>query len=139
MLKKYPTNSFLKNKIQQERKDYNKLVKQKQKEFINCLFSELDQMHDTNKKGYMDLVNTIKSGSFDKPTSDDTSLISPDTWREHFIGLLGPPLDQEPNQNIHLPNLSGEGQQNVQSKFVEPITKEEYIRSISSLKKNRSS
>ena len=47
--------------------------------FINNLFKDLDNLHNVNPKGYMNLVKSLRDGSFDRKTSDDTSFIDPKT------------------------------------------------------------
>ena len=54
LLKKNPQNDFIKGQLQKETKLYEKLIKQRHKEYIENLFSELDVMHDSNPKGYME-------------------------------------------------------------------------------------
>ena len=92
LLKKYPKNSFLRDSLRSETKQYRKLVKSKQKEYVNQLFVDLDNLHSSNPKGYMDLVKSLRGGSFDKVVTNDTSFISPDKWHEHFSSLLAPPV-----------------------------------------------
>ena len=90
ILKINPQNPYLRGKLISESKDYNRLRKQRQKEYIDNLFLELDQLHQSNPKGYMNIVNSIRDGSFDKAVKDDTDNVSPDLWRDHFQRLLGP-------------------------------------------------
>ena len=48
LLKKYPKNPFLLGRLNSEQKQYKKIVKSKHKDYINKMFSELDQLHDSN-------------------------------------------------------------------------------------------
>ena len=88
LLKGDPKNSYLRGKLFTETKIYNKLVKNKQKQFVEKMFSELDSIHKNDPKGYMDLVKSMRDGNFDREVSDDTSSISPQTWFKHFSELL---------------------------------------------------
>ena len=40
----------------------------------------------------MDLVKSLRAGSFDKTVTDNTSFVSPHKWHEHFSSLLAPPV-----------------------------------------------
>ena len=82
-----------------ESKTIKKLRKHKQKQFVDHMFGELDELHSSNPKGYMDLVQSMRDGSFDKKMSDSTSHVSPETWRQHFQDLLGPPVQQTPDED----------------------------------------
>ena len=102
ILNKNPSNPFLRSKLLSESKDYNRLRKQKQKEFVNNLFLEQDQLHQNNPKGYMNIVNSIRDGSFDKSVKDDTGHVSSEKWREHFQTLLGPPVERNQTLNDYI-------------------------------------
>ena len=94
--KKFPKNAFLLGRLNSEHKQYRKIMKKKHKEFINKMFSELDQLHDSNPRGYMNLVKSLRSGSFDKKITQDSSFVSPTSWQQHFADLLGPPVSPTP-------------------------------------------
>ena len=74
-------------------KQYNNLIKFKQKKNIDDLFSQLDSMHKSDPKKYMDVINSLKNGSFDRKKSSDTSSVKSDEWFSHFSGLLGKSLN----------------------------------------------
>ena len=77
LLKADPDNKYLRSKLRSLTKEYNKLVKSKHKDFVNNMFLELDSMQHDNPRGYMQLINSMREGNFDKSTPDDTSGISP--------------------------------------------------------------
>ena len=62
------------------------------------MFSELYQLHDSNPRGYMNLVISLRRGSFDKKMPDDSSFVTPDRWQQHFSELLGPPVSPTPEE-----------------------------------------
>ena len=68
-------------------------MKSKHKRHIDDLFSQLDSMHKSDPRKYMQLVNSLKEGNFDKIKPSDTSSISPDNWFSHFSSLLGKPIN----------------------------------------------
>ena len=70
-------------------KEYNRIIKLKQKQFSESLFSQLETMHQADPRKYMQLVNSLKSGSFDKVKPSDTAAIGPDEWFNHFSNSLG--------------------------------------------------
>ena len=81
LLSKQPGNPYLKGKLVSESKDFQRLRKFKQKQYQDHMFSELDELHSSNPKGYMDLVKSMRNGTFDKEVSDSTSHVSPEKWR----------------------------------------------------------
>ena len=71
-----------------------------------------------------------------KKVAETTSHVSPDSWREHFQGLLGPPIQQSPREDELILYV----QQNCEaakSCLDEPFTRCELIKAISSLKNNK--
>ena len=61
--------------------------------FFFSLSHYLDELHDSNPKGYMNFVKSLRDGSFDKKVNNNTSHVNPDKWREHFSSLLGPQVE----------------------------------------------
>ena len=93
-----PSNQFLKSKLFVECKEYKRLRQLKKRQHVQSMFVELEEMHKSNPKGYMDLVRSIRDGSFDKKVAETTSHVSPEGWKLHFQGLLGPTVEQSPTQ-----------------------------------------
>ena len=116
-------------------KQYKKLLKSKQKLFVEKIFEELDSFKNSNPHGYMNVIKSLKSGAFDKTICDDSSFVSPDTWQSHFQNLLGPPIPTECDRDLsqyiaaHIDNFSSELDQK--------ITKTELISCISKLENNK--
>ena len=75
LLKKYPKSQYLKSQLLEATKQYKKLLKSKQKLYLDKLFDELDNMKNSNPRGYMNIVKSLKSGAFDKKVSDDSSFV----------------------------------------------------------------
>ena len=96
LLSDCPNNSWLRGKLFIENKKYKQLLKLKQKHYIETLFSQLDQIHKSDPKGYMELINSLRNGSFDKVKPSETGAIDPDVWLKHFSDLMG--KVQEPNK-----------------------------------------
>ena len=76
LLKGDQKNLSLGAKLRKEIKEYNKLVKLKNKQFVDNMFVELDSMERNDPRGYMELIRSMRNGGFDKATSDDTSGIT---------------------------------------------------------------
>ena len=135
LLKKYPKSQFLKTQLLAASKQYKKLLKLKQKLFVDKMFEELDSFKNSNPRGYMNVIKSLKSGAFDKTISDDSSFVSPNTWQSHFQKLLGPPVPTECDKDLsqfvesHIDNFSSELDQK--------ITKTELISCISHLDNNK--
>lgn len=140
LLKKYPENSYLRGCIQSETKQYKKLVKSNQKQFLNGLFDNLDVLHKANPRGYMNLVKSLREGTFDKKMPDDSSFVSPEGWRSHFSALLDPP--PSPTQGVTHDDMMSYIATNCaleSSDLSEKITKTELLSAISTLDNNKSS
>ena len=54
------------------------------------MFDELDTMQNSDPHGYMQLVKSLRNGSFDKNVASDSDHVQPDDWLKHFQSLLGP-------------------------------------------------
>ena len=53
------------------------------------IFEQLDAAYLSNPREYMNIVRSLKQGSFDKKISSDTEAIEPQEWFNHFQRLLG--------------------------------------------------
>ena len=136
LLKKFPKNSYLLGCLNLEQKKYKKLVKKKHKDFINSMFTELDGLYNSNPRGYMTLVKSLRDGSFDKKISDNSSSISPDRWKEHFTSLLGPSVP--PTQtDLDMTSYIAENCDNLKSELDNPIKQAEVVEEISKLENNK--
>ena len=120
LLKGDPKNPYLKGKLVTETKIYNRLVKSKQKEFVDKMFSDLDSIKRNDPKGYMDLIKSMRDGNFDKEVSDDTSDISPQIWFSHFSKLLARNVNSD--SNIGLQTLIGSEIDHFRTELDNPFT-----------------
>ena len=100
------------------------------------MFSELDGLHNSNPKAYMDLVRSLRDGSFDKKVSDSTSHISPEKWHDHFQGLLGPSIVQSPAED-EMRAYVEKNCDTAKSSLDLPFSRQELLSAISSLKNNK--
>ena len=132
LLKVYPNNSYLRGCLQSELKKYRKLVKSKHKDYINNLFKDLDELHSSNPRGYMNLVKSLRDGSFDKNISNDSSFVSPEKWRQHFSDLLGPHVTHGQTEQI-MTSYVTENWDKFISDLDNKITRAEVIQEISGL------
>ena len=57
----------------------------------------------------MNLVNSLKDGSFDQAVTDNTSFISPGKWHAHFESLLSPPPAVPPDTTCTSPATAEQG------------------------------
>ena len=136
LLKQQPRNSFIKGRLMQESKKLKSLQKHKKKQYVEAMFTELDGLHNSNPKAYMDLVRSLRDGSFDKKVSDSTSHVSPELWREHFQGLLGPVIKQSPAEDEMIAFVKKKCD-TVKSSLDLPFSRQELLSTISSLKNNK--
>ena len=134
MLKLNPKNSFLRGKLQTETKQYKKLAKNKQKEFVDQLFSQLEEMEVSNPRGYMELIKSMRKGNFDKNSPDDTSHIDASSWHKHFSDLLSKKVDVDPNIEDFINN----NKDCFESELGTPFSKKELLLAIKGLKNNKS-
>ena len=126
-----PKNPFLVAKLR--KKNYNKLVKLKNKQFVDNMFVELDSMERNDPRGYMELIRSMRNGGFDKATSDDTSGITPPTWHTHFSDLLANTVD--PN----FEELIKDNIDSIDNELNEPFTLSELSAGLKDLKNNKAS
>ena len=84
----------------------------------------------------MDLVKSLRDGSFDKKIAETTSQVSPESWKHHFQGLLGPNIEQSFSQE-ELINFVSDNCDKTKSCLDQPITKSEILSAISGLKNNK--
>ena len=134
MLKFNPINAYLRGKLQTETKQYKKLAKSKQKEFVDKLFSQLEDLEVSNPRGYMQLIKSMRNGNFDKNNLDDTSNVSPSAWHRHFSDLLSKKIEVDPN----IKSFINENKALFESELGVPFTKEELLVAIKGLKNNKS-
>ena len=133
----FPRDPWLRGKLLSDTKKYNKFLKLKHKKYIDELFVQLDSMHKSDPKKYMNLVNSLKDGNFDKKKSSDTSSIKPDEWLLHFQSLLGKPLNQN-EFDLEMENFLKNNVDNLATELEQPITKQELLRAVKNLKYNKS-
>ena len=57
LLKKYPNSQYLKTQLLAASKQYKKLLKTKQKMFLNRMFDELENMKNKTHVGILTLLN----------------------------------------------------------------------------------
>ena len=99
------------------------------------MFSELEGLHNSNPKAYMDLVRSLRDGSFDKKVSESTSHVSPEKWHDHFQGLLGPVVLQSPAEDNMVAYVE-KYCDSAKSSLDDPFSRTELLSAISSLKNN---
>ena len=137
LLKGDPRNSYLKSKLLNETKTYNKLVKSKHREFVDRMFCELDAMKKNDTKGYMDLIKSMRDGNFDREVSEDTSNISPQDWFDHFSKLLAKNTNSGSNiDDLALPSLEIDS---FKTELDHPFTRNELQEGLKGLKNNKAS
>ena len=123
ILRQQSGNPFIRGKLMQESKKLKSLQK-------------LKGLHNSNPKAYMDLVRSLRDGSFDKKVSDSTSHVSPEKWHNHFQGLLGPVISRssaEDNMVFYVERYCD----SAKSSLDNPFTRTELLSAISSLKNNK--
>ena len=123
LLKCNPNDQSLGARIRQDIKDYKKLVKLRNKQFVENMFLELDTMEQNNPRGYMELIRAMRDGSFDKSTSDDTSSVSPSSWHYHSSNLLAKKMDR----NDYLEQYIVDNINQNENRLNEPFSLEEVL------------
>ena len=136
LLRQQPRNSYLKGKLFSESKEFRRLRKQNQRDYVAQLYDQFDQLEASNPRGYMDLVRSLRDGSFDKKVTDSTSQVSPENWRDHFKSLLGSPVQQTPAETelVDFVQLHRDG---AKSELDLPFTKAELLAATNRLKNNK--
>ena len=93
-------------------------------------------MHQLDPKQYMQLVKSLKDGSFDKCKPSDTAAISPDEWFEHFSTLLC----KQSSDKVADQKYEEYFQNNVDqlaSDLDQPFNKKDFVEAIKRLKNNK--
>ena len=135
LLKNNPSDQSLGARLRNDVKNYKKIVKLRNKQFIDNMFCELDSMENNNPRGYMDIIRSMRDGSFDKKTSDDTSGVSPTKWHAHFSNLLAKNVNKDDKLEQYILN-------NIDfdlNELNEPFLLEELSEALKGLKNNKSS
>ena len=132
-----PKNSWLRGKFNNETKQYNKLIKSKHKEYLDSTFFELDKMHSTDPKAYMNLVNALRAGTNDRSQPADTDGIDPEEWFQHFQSLLGKTRNVS-SEDEQMAKYIQDNCDNLASLLDEPFTKDDLQKSVNKLKNNKS-
>jgi hypothetical protein len=135
-LRQQPGNPYIKGRLVRETKDFKRVRKLKKKQYVDQMFVELDMLHKSNPRGYMDLVRSMRDDSFDKQVSDSTSQVSPDSWRNHFKGLLGPSVQPSP-RNDEMTAFVQQNCDKARSCLDQPFTRTELLATIKGLKNNK--
>ena len=78
------------------------MQKQQQGKFVSKMFEQLDELKGNDPKKYMQIVEKIRDGNIDNQNPCDSNSISPEAWRDHFSGLLGPKVGAKKNMRIIL-------------------------------------
>ena len=135
LLKNSPKNNLLGARLRQDIKDYKKLLKIRNKQFVENMFSELDSMENNNPRGYMELIRAMRDGSFDKSISDDTTGVSPSKWYNHFSKLLA----KKVHNDDHLEQYIFDNIDTNTNELNYPFSMEELSKGLKDLKNNKAS
>ena len=136
LVSRFPNCQYLRGKLFAESKEYKRIVKQKQKEFLSGVFEQLDAAYLKNPREYMNIVRSLKQGSFDKKISSDTEAIEPQDWFNHFQQLLGevkPATEQDVNMSRFIETHRG----SLSSELDHRITRAELLQCAKQLKNNK--
>ena len=93
-------------------------------------------MHGSDPKQYMNLVNSLRSGTFDKKNNSDIEAIPPDEWFDHFSSLLGSRVEKS-QCDEEMEKFFDENVDKISSELDHPFTKKEFLFSVKNLKNNK--
>ena len=136
LVSKFPNCQYLRGKLFAESKEYKRIVKQKQKEFLSGIFEQLDAAYLNNPRKYMDIVRSLKKGSFDKKISSDTEAIEPQEWFNHFQQLLGE-VKPASEQEVDMKRYIETHRDSLRSELDCRISRSELLQSAKKLKNNK--
>ena len=103
----------------------------KQKECVDQLFAQLEELEGSNPRWYMDHIRSMWKVSFDKESPDDTSHIDPSSWYKHFSDLLSKKTEVDPIIETYI----NENKDMFESELGTPFSKEELLVALKDLKK----
>ena len=138
LLKKDPENSYLRGRIILETKPYKKLVKHKHKEYLDQMFLQLDSIQHSDPHGYMQLVKSLRQGSFGKTVPSDSDHVHPETWFKHFQSLLGPRVHVAPG-DLEMDKYINENIDSFTTELDRGFSKSDFLESVATLQNNKSS
>ena len=138
LLQKNPKNAWLRGKLSKESKEYKRVVKLSQKTFVDSVFKDLEAINRTDPKGYMDLVQSLRQGRFDKKMPSDTAGVAADTWFDHFHDLLGRSMAPTADENS-MQNFTAQNADKFQTELDKPFCSEELKNALKRLKNNKAS
>ena len=138
LLKKEPKNSYIKGKIISETKAYKKLVKSKHKQYIDQMFTHLDSIQHSDQHGYMQLVKSLRQGSFGKTVPADSDHVPPEDWYTHFQSLLGPKVPITP-ETLDIDKFIDENIDSFSTELDRAFSKSDFLESVATLENNKSS
>ena len=136
LLAKSPRNPWLRGKLRTETKEYHRIIKYKQRIFINNLFQNLEDMDKVDPKGYMDLVRSLKNGNFDRKSASDTASVPADVWFNHFSDLLGK-VQQPSDRDLEMREYINNNLASFTTDLDCPFSRDELKRSLKALKNNK--
>ena len=136
LVSQYPKCQYLRGKLFAESKEYKKVVKQKQKAFMLGIFEQLDAAYLSNPREYMNIVRSLKQGSFDKKISSDTEAIEPQEWFNHFQRLLGT-IKPASEQELAMSRYVETHRDSLSSELDNRITRAELLKCAKQLKNNK--
>ena len=84
----------------------------------------------------MNLVKSLRDGSFDRKVSDDSSFVSPKNWQKHFSELHGPRVTHGQAEQTMTSWIADNWDKFI-SELDNPVTRTEIIREISDLPNNK--
>lgn len=138
LLNNDPKNPWLRGKLAQESKQYKRLSKFKQKLFTESLFAQLKSMHGSEPKKYMELVNSLRSGNFDKTKNSDTEAVEPDDWFDHFSSLLGKNVEKRETE-IEMEIFFEQNVDKLSSELDHNFSKAEFLSAVKNTKNSKAS
>ena len=95
-------------------------------------------MHSKDPRAYMELVKALRDGKHDRSKPSSLQEIEPDTWFEHFSGLLCKKVEKSAN-DVNMENYITSNIDLLCSELDEPFSKMELISCVKNLKNNKAS
>ena len=142
LLKRYPNDPYVRDKLITTHKEYRKLIKRKNNEWQNLLIEKLQEFESSNPKEYWKLIKSLRECNLGGDANNESDSVDPGTWFDYFKALNSSPEFRKSSFQINVELVSKNYKQfaqNVVGVLDSEISLQEVKSEIQKLKNNKTS